>query len=171
MPILDNVRWELMAQGLAQGKKQLAAYKAAGFAPNSKSATKLAAQPYIQERVRELMEVAVASTTLTVERVLGELEKLGFSNMLDFIKIDDDGQPVLDFTRLDREKAAAIAEITTDVITNPRDGSVTRRTKFKLFDKKTALVDLGRYLGMFVERKDIRVGGVMFHVNADDMAL
>lgn len=171
MPILDNNRWELMAQGLAQGKKQMAAYTAAGFKKNSKSAAKLANHEVIQGRVEELMQIAVANTGITIERIVTELGKIGFSNMLDFIKIDDDGQPCLNFTDLDREKAAAIGEITTDVITNPRDGSVTRRTKFKLLDKKTALVDLGRHLGMFKEVKDINVRGIMFHINADDAAL
>jgi phage terminase small subunit len=172
MPILANQRHELMAQGLAMGKKQMRAYKDAGFKPNSKSANHLANQDYIKDRVRELTEVAVANTTLTIERVLRELEKLGFANMLDYIKIDSEtGEPELDFKTLTRDQAAAIIEITTDHITSPRDGSVTKRTKFKLCDKKGALVDLGRHLGMFVDRKQIQMGGIVFHVNADDMAL
>lgn len=171
MPQLDNIRWELMAQELAKGKKQGAAYKAAGFKFNSRSAAKLANNEVIVGRVQELMQVAIAHTGVTVERIVEELAKLGFSNMLDFIKIDEDGQPCLEFTDLDREKAAAIHEITTDVITNPRDGSVTRRTKFKLYDKKTALVDLGRHLGMFKETKDVNLRGVVFHINAADAAL
>lgn len=171
MPVLENTRHELYAQGLAKGMKQLKAYKAAGFKPNSKSATQLAKNELIVARQRELVELAAADCGISVGRVLRELEKIGFSNMLDYVKIDDDGQPCLDFTDLERDKAAAIGEITTDVMTNPRDGSITRRTKFKLLDKKGALVDLGRHLGMFVDRKDIRVGGVMFHINADDAAL
>jgi phage terminase small subunit len=171
MGVLPNHRWELMAQGLASGKKQFAAYRDAGFKVNSRSAAKLANHPDIVGRIDELMQVALANTGVTVERIITELAKLGFSNMLDFIKIDDDGQPCLDFNDLDREKAAAIAEITTDVITNPRDGSVTRRTRFKLYDKKTALVDLGRHLGMFKETKDVNLRGVVFHVNKSDMAL
>lgn len=166
--ILPNARHERMAHGLALGKKKGTAYREAGFKENSASAAKLANAPHILARVRELQLLAVSLTTLSVEKVLGELEKLGFANMLDYIRIDPDGSPVLDFTHLTREQAAAIGEITTDEIVNSRDGTVTRRTKFKLLDKKGALVDLGRYLGMFVERKDIRVGGVMFHINKDD---
>jgi phage terminase small subunit len=171
MPVLLNVRHELVAQNLAKGMKNAAAYKAAGFKPNSKSAGKLCCAPHITARVAELMEIAVANTTLDATRVLGELEKIGFSNMLDFIRITDEGQPVLDFSTLTRDQAAAIAEITTDELTNPRTGEITKRTKFKLLDKKAALDSIGRHLGMFVERKDIRVGGVMFHVNASDDAL
>jgi hypothetical protein len=37
-----------------------------------------------------------------------------------------------------------------------------KRVKFKLHDKRAALVDLGRHLGMFQEGN--RAGGVSFHV-------
>lgn len=171
MPMLENVRWENFAQHLAMGKKQIKAYQEAGFKPNSKSANKLAQNEVIQARVTELRQVALQNNMLTIERVSKELEKIGFANMMDFIKIDNEGNPEIDMRTIDRDKAAAIGEITTDVITNPRDGSVTKRTKFKLLDKKGALVDLGRYLGMFVERKQVQHAGVMFHVNADDMNL
>lgn len=170
MPVLPEIRHERFAQLLASGKKQIRAYQDAGFSPNSRSAAKLAAKDHIQARIREIMGVALAETTLSIQKVTGELEKLAFANMLDYIKIDEDGSPSLDFTRLTREQAAAIGEITMDEITGPT-GIVTRRTKFKLLDKKGALVDLGKHLGMFVDRKDIRVGGVMFHVNSDDMNL
>lgn len=172
MPILANQRHELMAQGLAAGKTQSKAYRDAGFpATTIRRAKSLAASEKIKLRVRELTDIAIANTTLTIEKVLRELEKLGFANMMDYIKIDDDGHPELDLSALTREQAAAIGEITTDLITSPRDGSVTRRTKFKLLDKKGALVDLGRHLGMFIDRKQIQVGGVMFHVTPEDMAL
>lgn len=172
MPIIvSNPRWEKFANLLTQGVAQGKAYTMAGFKKSSKSANQLALRPEIQERMRELQEIAVSETTLSVKRVVTELEKIGFANMLDYVKIDADGQPNLDFTNLDREKAAAIGEIITDVITNPRTGEVTRRTKFKLLDKKASLDTLGKYLGMFIDRKDIRVGGIMFHVNQADTEL
>lgn len=172
MPIIvNNERWEKYANLLAQGKTQWKAYKEAGFKANARSAAKLADNEVIVARVRELQELAVSETTLTIKRILDELEKIGFANMLDYVRIDADGEPVLDFSSLDRAKAAAIGEITTDVITNPRTGEVTRRTKFKLLDKKGALIDLGKYLNMWVDRKDIRVGGVVLHMTPSDMAL
>lgn len=168
---LHNVRHELMAQELAKGAAQGTAYRLAGFKPNAKSANRLANSDKIKKRVKELIDVAVVATGVDVQRVVSEMEKLAFSNMLDFMRINDDGQPVLDFSRMTREQAAAIAEITTDEITNPRTGEITRRTKFKLADKKTSLDSLGRHLGMFIDRKDIRVGGVMFHINQSDANL
>jgi hypothetical protein len=43
---------------------------------------------------------------------------------------------------------AAISEYTTDSFRDPAKGWVTR-VKLKLCDKRAALVDLGRHLGMF----------------------
>ena len=169
--MLDNIRWENYAQGLAAGKTQSKAYRDAGFTPNTKSAKKLAAHPVIAARVQSLREVALVSTGVTVQRIIDELAKLGFSNMLDYIRIDGEGQPMLDFSTLDRDKAAAVGEIVCDVITNPRSGEVTRRTKFKLHDKRTALVDMGKQLGMFKDQKEHTHKGVIFHVNPDDMQL
>ena len=171
MPILQNERWELFANLLVRGKTQYKAYAEAGFKPSSKAATKLAANQVIRARVTELQQLAIAETSLSVQRVLDELMKIGFSNMLDYINIDDDGGAEIDLRGMTREQAAAIGEITTEETTNPRSGEVTKRTKFKLLDKKGALVDLGRHLQMWVDRKDIRVGGVIFHVTNDDMAL
>lgn len=170
--IVDNRRQELFANFLARGLSHYKAYKEAGYRPNSKSASQLAQNPLIVARVQELKDAVVAQTTLSIQKVLGELEKLGFSNMLDYVKIDqDDGSVEVDLRNVTREQAAAIGEITTDVTTNPRTGEVTKRVKFKLLDKKGALLDLGRYLGMFVDRKEVKVGGVMFHINKEDSEL
>lgn len=167
---LHDVRRERFAQFLAIGKSQHKAYGDAGFAPNTRSAAKLANAPVILARVDFLRRKALAETELTIGRILDELEKIAFSNMLDYVRIEN-GQPVLDWSALTREQAAAIGEITTSETTSPRDGSITRSTKFKLLDKKGTLIDLGKYLGMFKEVKDINVKGIIFHMNADDMAL
>lgn len=146
------------------------AYKAAGFKPNSKSASVLAAREDVQERVQQIHALALEDTKLDIKKVVGELEKIGFANMLDYVTIGDDGQPRLDWSRVTREQAAAIGEITVDEETD-RNGVTTRKTKFKLLDKKGALVDLGRYLGMFVDRKEHTHKGIMFHVSKEDMQL
>jgi hypothetical protein len=46
---------------------------------------------------------------------------------------------------------AAVQEITVEEYVNGRgeDARVVRRTKFKLHDKRAALVDLGRHVGLF----------------------
>ncbi len=96
---------------------------------------------------------------VTAERIVTELAKLGFSNMQDYVGVTSDGSPFVDLSAVDRDKWAAVGEITVDHI-NKREGDETKaveRVKFKLADKRAALVDLGKHLGMFVERRETKI--------------
>jgi phage terminase small subunit len=89
------------------------------------------------------------------EAVLGELAKLGFSNMLNYFAIGADGEPRLDFSALTWDQAAAIHELVVETRTQERENgppAVIVKTKFKLADKRAPLVDLGKHLGLFKER-------------------
>jgi len=157
MPILPIARHELFAQEMAKGKTATEAYVIAGYKPNDGNAAKLAKK--VRGRIMEITGVAAQRTGVTVERVLNELALIGFSNMQDYMKVGPDGDPHLDFSNLTREQAAALAEVTVEEF---RDGSGeeardVRRVKFKLADKRAALVDIGKHLGMFIDRTDIRV--------------
>ena len=56
MPALRDARHEAMAHGLAAGKKQLQAYKDAGFTGNTTaSSTKIANRPDVVARVQEII--------------------------------------------------------------------------------------------------------------------
>lgn len=100
-----------------------------------------------QGRLAEKLEV-------TQERVIAELAKIGFANMADYMTVDSRGDPALDFSALTRDQAAALTEVTVDDYVEGRGENArdVRRVKFKLADKRAALVDLGKHLGMFTER-------------------
>jgi len=128
---------------------------------SQKTATVIGAEnltkPNIQEAIK-LGEAEIAERTkITQDRVMKELEKIGFSNMLDYITITNGGDPVTDFSALTRDQAAAISEITVEEYTEGRgeDARNVKRTKFKLSDKRSALVDMGRHLGMFKDKVEI----------------
>lgn len=91
---------------------------------------------------------------VTQERIIAELAKLGFANMQDYMRASPDGDPYLDFSALTREQAAALTEVTVEDFKDGRgeDARDVRRVKFKLADKRAALVDLGKYLGIFKDR-------------------
>jgi len=93
-------------------------------------------------------------TEITADRVLSELGKLGFSNMFDYMRIGPDGDPFTDFSAITRDQAAAIAEVTVEDFKDRRgeDARGVRKIRFKLTDKRAALVDIGRHLGMFKDR-------------------
>lgn len=114
-------------------------------------------KPHIAAAI-EAGEKAIAERNeLTQDMVIQELRALGFANMQDYMAPGQDGAPYLDFSKLTREQAAALQEVTTDRITEGagKNKCTIRRIKFKLADKRAALVDLGKHLGMFKERHEI----------------
>ena len=115
-------------------------------------------KPYVAEAIRIAMAERAAKTEITAERVLRELAKIGFANMDSFMKLTPDGSAVLDFSNLTPEQAAAISEITVEEFMdgNGDDARPVRRVKFKLHDKRAALVDIGRHLGMFNDKLTLK---------------
>ena len=156
MPVLANSRHERFAQAIAIGKPRIEAHAEAGFKPDDGNASKLAARPEVQARIQEITGKAAENAGLKAEQVIGELQKLAFANMMDFIQIGPDGLPYTDFSKLSREQAAAIAEIIVE--TTPAAigdaGEIVRpevnKVRFKLADKRGPLTDLGKYLDLFV---------------------
>ena len=130
------------------------AYATAGYAPYRQNGYKLRRKPDIAARIRELMDRAALRAEVTAERVLRELALIGFANMKDYARIGEDGDPYLDFSGLTRDQAAAIVEMIVEDFKDGRgkDARDVRRVRFKLADKKGALVDIGRHLGMFRDR-------------------
>lgn len=102
-------------------------------------------------------------TQITQDMVIHELAKIGFANMADYMKASDGGDPYLDFSGLTRDQAAALAEVTVEDFTDGRGENArdVKRVKFKLCDKRAALVDIGRHLGMFRDKVELtgRDGG------------
>lgn len=87
-----------------------------------------------------------AKYEISAERITAELAKIGFSNMADYTAITEEGDIVNDFTGVDRDQMAAVSEIQVEEYTEGRgDGARNiKRTKFKLSDKRGALMDLAK---------------------------
>lgn len=117
--------------------------------------------PIVQAAVRKRMQERVLATHINADRVVLELAKLAFANMADYMTAGADGDPALDFSKLTRDQAAALVEVTVDDYFDGRgeDARQVRRVKFKLADKRAALVDLGRHIGMFKERVELTGSG------------
>jgi phage terminase small subunit len=86
--------------------------------------------------------------------VLRELALIGFANMADYMRAGPDGDPYLDFSALTRDQAGALSEVTVEDFKEGRGENArdVRRVKFKLADKRAALVDLGKHLKLFTDR-------------------
>ena len=101
---------------------------------------------------------AAVRVGVSVENILAELKAIAFANAADFKDLvmgADDARAALD--DLPPEKTAAILELNVETKTNRnRPGEVTHKVHLKLHDKKGALVDLGRHLGMFVDKTEVK---------------
>src|SRR6516225_7556739 len=101
MPALRNARHEKFAQEIVAGKSAAAAYRAAGYRADRRTAWQARHRPDISRRIEELRvterklerqatERAAAKYDVTAERVIGELARIGFANIYDLIEIGDD---------------------------------------------------------------------------------
>ena len=115
------------------------------------TASRLLSNPAVAARIARLQANIADRLGLTAEAVLRELSLLGFSNMADYIAITDAGNVRLDFSGATRDMMAAVSEIVVDEFMDGKgsDARPVRRLRFKLHDKRAALVDLGRHLNLF----------------------
>ena len=102
------------------------------------------------EAIAKGREALSQRVEITQDKVLRELALVGFWNMEDYMKPGEDGEAHFDFFSLTRDQAAAVVDVTID-----DKGGV----KFKLADKRAALVDIAKHLGMFTDK--LQVSGVI----------
>ena len=125
----------------------------AGYAANSagQQAYDLLKKPEIQDAIAEVMAERQERCNVSVDKVIGELARLAFANMMDYMQITSDGDPYVDLSQLTRAQAAGILEFTVDDFMDGRgdDAREVKRVRIKLHDKKGPLIELGKHLGLF----------------------
>lgn len=129
-----------------------AAARRAGYAPGSArwSGYQLLRDP----RVRALLEARSGMGDEHWGKAgMEELGRLAFANVLDFATVRPDGALEVDLTRLERDRAAAIREVTI-VEKTAADGAVTRITRLKLADKSLALARFLRFSHLEAEGEE-----------------
>ena len=116
----------------------------------------------VSEAVTSRMKDREKRTEITQDRVLQELAKIGFADIRKAVKWGADipvvnpetgevltanGVVLISSNEIDDDTAAAVSEIS----------QTAQGIKIKMHDKKGALVDIGKHLGMFVDRVDATV--------------
>lgn len=161
MPKLANDQHELFCLEYLKDFNGGRAAIAAGYSSKSDghmvNASRILARDDVKARLAELSQKKCEKLEITSERVLAELAKLGFANMEDYIGRTPSGDIYTDFSKLTREQAAAIQEITVDEYTEGRGDAArdVKRVKFKLAEKRGSLELLGKYLKLFVDRQEL----------------
>ncbi|MDD3338444.1 MAG: terminase small subunit [Lachnospiraceae bacterium] len=103
-------------------------------------------EEYIQERMQERQK----RTEVTQDRVVEELAAIAFARVTDYAEIYGGSVEIKDTEQLSEEQVRAIAGI--------KDGKFG--IELKLNDKEKALELLGRHLGMWNDKLDIKTPAI-----------
>ena len=145
---------EVFAAELAKGQSQAAAYRIAYPASQAwkdksvwSSASTLASDPKVSQRVAELCKAAAFALGADIERVFKEAARIALFDPRKMF--DDDGKP-LHISQLDDDTAAAIAGL--EIVTKGnREMGFGEVLKVKIADKNAAIEKLFKFHGMYTK--------------------
>jgi phage terminase small subunit len=138
-------------------------------------------KPDVASAVERAMAERSARTEITADRVLRELAKIGFSDIRRAVKwysqtnvatvdTDADMEALADEGALRFAVANQVELVSSDEIDDDTAAAVseigqssTGALKLKMYDKRAALVDIGKHLGMFTEK--VQVDGTHTHTH------
>lgn len=130
----------------------------AGYAKNGarQTAHKLVSNTDIQAAIKHEATRRAEAAEVSAERVVAELARVGFANMADYMVVGEDGLPRLNWREVTRDQAAALSQVTVDVVGAAEDEDdderPVQRVRFKLESKISALEKLGKYFGLFTDK-------------------
>ncbi len=117
--------------------------------------TQLLKDPLIIAEIERYRASRADKFQVSTDRIIAELCKVAFSNLDDYVTLQQDGTPLIDCSETGREEMAALAEITQDTYTerigSGQDAEFTpvKKTKIKLHSKVQALEQLSRIFKMY----------------------
>jgi len=113
-------------------------------------------KPRIAAAIQQAMDDRSKRTEITADMVLKELALIGFADMADFIRIDDGGMiqanPLDTLAPGKSRIIKKVKEKRTIKSTAEGDQIMDATYEFELWDKVKSLEDIGRHLGMFVDK-------------------
>lgn len=121
----------------------------AGYSPDTAGSigSENLKKPEIRAHIDKAMAERSKRTGVNQDRVLLELAKLAFVNAKD----------VIDFSKGKVKEDAAAEDLACIQSVKIKPTEFGEEREIKLFDKKGALVDLGKHLGMFKENLNLNV--------------
>lgn len=101
-------------------------------------------KPNIREFLEKKLEEIEDSYKMDLDKCLKGLFRIANSNMMDYA---DMVRGEIDLSEVDYDQASAIQELTNEEI-HDKKGNIIKKTKIKLYDKKSALLDLAKYFDL-----------------------
>lgn len=128
----------------------------AGYSEKTATAqsSRLLTNVNVSDAIQEAMRNRAERTEITADMVLRELGKIGFA---DIRKLFTETGILRPINELDDDTAACLSsvEITTRKVRGGDDDETEEVSKVRMWDKRAALVDIGKHLGMFNERSPV----------------
>jgi hypothetical protein len=118
--------------------------------------TTLIKHPMVIAEVERYRAERAKKFDVNAERIIMELVRVAFGTLGSFIKIQQDGTPIIDCQDIGEEEMASLSEITQDIYyertgADEEDVEPVKKTKIKLHNKVQALEQLGRIFRLFEE--------------------
>jgi phage terminase small subunit len=148
-------RYKKFAEKYLETGKISASARFAGYAESSAhvSGNRLLKKPEVQQYLAQRGNELTAQQEELSAKVIRELDTMAFANIADFITIDKDGKPHVDFSTATPEQLRAIASIKSKVSKRyDKDGkhiATEEESAFVMADKYRGLELLGKHLGLF----------------------
>ena len=123
-------------------------------------ACRLLRRPAVQRLIKEIRAKAAEKVVAELAALIDELRNVAFANPLDYLTINERGEPVIDLSALTPEQAAAIAETTVENFTDARGERKreVRRVKVRHHDKLAAIRLLAQISGHLKDRIEHEAG-------------
>ena len=163
MPALKNAKRECFCQEYIIDNNGTQAAERAKYSKKTanEQGSQLLAILSVQQRIAELRAVREERTRVTQDRVVRELALIGFSDLQNYISIDELTGVITakGFDAMPPEESRALKAIKEDrAIKESPDGkdvTVYDKVSFQMHDKIRALEILAKHLGMLVERHEV----------------
>lgn len=105
-------------------------------------------RPMVTAAITERINEISAAQDLTIARVVKELMASAFSNMGNYMTLDDEGAPVFSLSHCTPEQLAAIKSIDLEEVGDGITKPIKRKWKVTLHEKLPAMKMLAEYMGM-----------------------
>lgn len=125
----------------------------AGYAEGSAevSASRLLRMDKVKAAIAEARKPLMDELALSAERVLEELSAVAFGGLSRVLKIDQNGVPEVDLTRISLRDLQCSADISVEYVSQGPGEPPIVRTRIKSRDKLKALDKLAQHLGLYKE--------------------
>lgn len=122
---------------------------------SNEAGARLMNAPTVKAEIKRLQNKVSEKLSIKAEHIISELAKIGFSDIKNYY--DNSDEKTKNITKLDNDLTAAVSSLKT--IKTIVNGVTTIQKEFKLHDKITALISLGKHLGIFEKNNKQKTPG------------